>query len=136
SESVEIPETLFEEPEHVEMKSSAFKGVHKEDSKDEKSEDPFNIYAMLNKKKPGNSVTQQSKGDLQYPPGFTPCDRSKVNSHLDHVDEFSGKGADSTAIYTENVNTSVGQAMGYKMEGCMNDIEEIVKSQGDHEFYK
>ncbi|GJW34120.1 RNA-directed DNA polymerase, eukaryota, reverse transcriptase zinc-binding domain protein [Tanacetum coccineum] len=116
SESVEIPETLFEEPEHVEMKSSAFKEVHKKDSKEEKSEDPFNIYAMLNKKKPGNSATQQSEG----------------------------KGADSTAIYTENVNTSgcsgyfksvstpktggsmlhliedlikVGQAMGYKMEG-------------------
>ncbi|GJV04311.1 RNA-directed DNA polymerase, eukaryota, reverse transcriptase zinc-binding domain protein [Tanacetum coccineum] len=126
SESAEIPETLFEEPEHVEMKSSAFKEVHKEDSKDEKSEDP-----------------------------------SKVNSHLDQVDEFSSKGADSTASYKENVNTSgcsgnfksvstlktggamlhliedlikVGQAIGYKMEGCMNDIEEIVKSQGDHEW--
>ncbi|GKE57075.1 hypothetical protein Tco_1496260, partial [Tanacetum coccineum] len=55
SESAEILETLFEEPEHVEMKFSAFKEVHKKDSKEEESEDPFNIYAMLNKKKPRNS---------------------------------------------------------------------------------
>nr|GEX40764.1 RNA-directed DNA polymerase, eukaryota [Tanacetum cinerariifolium] len=71
----------------------------------EKSEDPFNIYAMLNKKKPENSAAQQSEGDLQYPPGFTPRDISKVNSHLDQVDEFADNGVDSKISHKENVNT-------------------------------
>ncbi|GKC75310.1 RNA-directed DNA polymerase, eukaryota, partial [Tanacetum coccineum] len=137
------------------MKSSELKDVHNEVLKEDKSEDLFNIYEMLNKKKLENFVAQQSEGDLQYPPGFTPCDRSEVNSKLDQPNEFSGKGAalaDSTASHKDNVNVSscsgnfkcvitpkiggsmlqlvedlikVGQTMGYKMEGYMNDIAKI-----------
>ncbi|GJX57424.1 nucleotide-binding alpha-beta plait domain-containing protein [Tanacetum coccineum] len=31
---------------------------------------------------------------------------------------------------------NVGQTMGYKMDGCINNFEEIVKNQGAHEFYR
>nr|GEV32608.1 RNA-directed DNA polymerase, eukaryota [Tanacetum cinerariifolium] len=83
SESDEILKTVFDEPELAEIKSSAFKEVHKEVLKEEQSEDSFNIYVMLNKKKPEKSVARKSKGELQYPSRFTSCDRSKVSSNLD-----------------------------------------------------
>ncbi|GJZ54468.1 hypothetical protein Tco_0609353 [Tanacetum coccineum] len=30
----------------------------------------------------------------------------------------------------------VGQTMGYKMDGCVSNIEEIIKSRGENEFYQ
>ncbi|GKC16483.1 hypothetical protein Tco_1013265, partial [Tanacetum coccineum] len=163
SEIDEIPETVFEEREQGEIKSSDIKEDHKEVLEEVQSEDPFDIYLILNKKKPETFVAQQSEDEPKYPPGFTPCDISKVNSNLeknsvgagDHEKESLVKGNGSKACYKEDANVSacsshfksvgtqktsgsmlqviedhikVGQTIGYKIEGCINDIEEIVKS--------
>ncbi|GJX62450.1 nucleotide-binding alpha-beta plait domain-containing protein [Tanacetum coccineum] len=120
-------------------------------------EDPFNIYNLLNKKNPEKPVVQQSAGDLKFPPGFTPSGDVNQECTLPVHDK------DTMASYKEDTNVSscsghfhkvkspktggsmlqviedlikVGQTMGYKMEGCMKDIEEIVNSQGVHEFFK
>nr|GEV61944.1 RNA-directed DNA polymerase, eukaryota [Tanacetum cinerariifolium] len=121
SESDKIPKTVFDEPELAEIKSSAFKEVRKEVLKEEQSEDSFNIYVMLNKKKPEKSVARQSKGELQYLLRFTSCDRSKVNSNLDQnslgagnqANEFSSKETGSMVSYKEDVN-ALGRSGHFK----------------------
>ncbi|GJY37748.1 RNA-directed DNA polymerase, eukaryota, partial [Tanacetum coccineum] len=50
------------------------------------SEDPFNIYDLLNKKNLEKPVVQQSAGDLKFPPGFTP---SGDETKMELVDLFS-----------------------------------------------
>nr|GFA71377.1 hypothetical protein [Tanacetum cinerariifolium] len=143
----EIPETVFDKSEHVGNISPAC------------NEDPFNIYDMLNKKKPTKSV-EHSDSDIQYPPGFTPCDRPQVNSNLDYINQTKvlDKEPGAKASFQEDVNVSgcsghfqsvkapksggsilhiiedfikVGQTMGYKMKGCIKDFEEIMSSQGN-----
>ncbi|GJY78645.1 RNA-directed DNA polymerase, eukaryota [Tanacetum coccineum] len=112
SEINEIPKTVFEEREQGEIKSSDIKEDHKEVLEEVQSEDPFDIYPILNKKKPETFITQQSDDEPKYPPGFTPCDISKVNSNLDQNSvgagdqekESSVKGNGSKASYKEDAN--------------------------------
>nr|GFA02679.1 nucleotide-binding alpha-beta plait domain-containing protein [Tanacetum cinerariifolium] len=97
--------------------------------------------------------------------GFTPCDRPQVNSNLDHINQTKvlEKEPGAKASFQKDVNVlgcsrhfqsvkapksrgsilhiiedfiKVGQTIGYKMEGCINDFEEIVSSQGVREFFK
>nr|GFA13758.1 tetratricopeptide repeat (TPR)-like superfamily protein [Tanacetum cinerariifolium] len=56
SDMEEIPETVFDKSKHVGNISPACNEVRMETRVEEKSEDPFNIYDMLNKKKPTKSV--------------------------------------------------------------------------------
>ncbi|GKB98173.1 RNA-directed DNA polymerase, eukaryota [Tanacetum coccineum] len=75
--------------------------------------DPFNLYDILNKRKDNGD-------DLKYPPGFTP---SVINV------EKEQKGGSILQLMDELVK--VGQTMGYNMEGCMQNIEVIIGSQGE-----
>ncbi|GJY46578.1 RNA-directed DNA polymerase, eukaryota [Tanacetum coccineum] len=62
-----VPDTVFEEETH--------KSNDEEDSigqNEKQSEDPFNIYSLLNKKKGENNKDSSTKDSLKYPPGFTP----------------------------------------------------------------
>ncbi|GJX85760.1 RNA-directed DNA polymerase, eukaryota [Tanacetum coccineum] len=123
SEKEEILETVFDEPKYAEFKSSTSDEIHKEAHKDDISEDPFNIYAILNKEKPATSVVQHTEGEPQYPPGFTPCDRSKVNSNLEQcplggVNQAKGsacKENDSMTRHKESVNAS----------GCSGSFQKV-----------
>nr|GEY17208.1 RNA-directed DNA polymerase, eukaryota [Tanacetum cinerariifolium] len=164
SDMEEIPETVFDKSEHVGNISPACNEVRMETRVDEKSEDPFNIYDMLNKKKPTKSI-EHSDSDIQYPPRFTPCDRPQVNSNLDHINQTKvlDKEPGAKASFQEDVNVSgcsghfqsvkasksggsilhiiedfikVGQTMGYKMEGRIKDFKEIVSSQGETKMEK
>nr|GEV20711.1 hypothetical protein [Tanacetum cinerariifolium] len=119
----EIPETVFDEAKHAEFKSSTSDEIHNEAHKDDISEDLFNIYAILNKEKPATSAVQHTEGEPQYPPGFTPCDRSKVNSNLEQC-SFGGVGQAkgsprkenaSMASHKENVNAS----------GCSGSFQKV-----------
>nr|GEV41240.1 nucleotide-binding alpha-beta plait domain-containing protein [Tanacetum cinerariifolium] len=71
-----VPETLFEDEglvkSHVEGESIN-KNV-------DQSEDPFNIYPLLNKNKPMDGSVNKSGSSLKYPPGFTPIDGNGENS--------------------------------------------------------
>nr|GFB47920.1 RNA-directed DNA polymerase, eukaryota [Tanacetum cinerariifolium] len=88
--------------EHVGNISPACNEVRMETRVDEKSEDPFNIYDMLNKNKPTKSV-EHSDSDIQYPQGFTPCDRPQVNSNLDQT-KVLDKEPGAKASFLEDVN--------------------------------
>ncbi|GKE44688.1 hypothetical protein Tco_1471972, partial [Tanacetum coccineum] len=63
----EIPENLFKQGEHGEIKSSAIKENHKDSLEDVQSDDPFNIYEFLNKNHPNSKEVHQSEGEPKYP---------------------------------------------------------------------
>ncbi|GKB87231.1 RNA-directed DNA polymerase, eukaryota [Tanacetum coccineum] len=68
SDVEEVPETLFEERlqnnNNLEEMSTGQKDNH--------SEDPFDIYKLLNKKKEVVETENKSDHSLKYPPGYTP----------------------------------------------------------------
>nr|GEV71701.1 hypothetical protein CTI12_AA561260 [Tanacetum cinerariifolium] len=103
----EIPKAMFDKSEHVGNISPACNEVRMETRVEEKSEDPFNIYDMLNNKKPTKSV-EHSDINIQYPPGFTPYDRPQVNSNLDHINmtKVLDKEPGAKASFQEDVNVS------------------------------
>ncbi|GJT89969.1 RNA-directed DNA polymerase, eukaryota, partial [Tanacetum coccineum] len=109
------------------------------------------------------SSTTKDEVEPKYPPGFSPKNSSDTNSHgqenqvhgsiekehgtkVDFKEEASysvSSGHFEKASFPKTGGSmlqlikdliKVGQIMGYKMEGCMNDIQEIVNSQGAQEF--
>ncbi|GJV12261.1 RNA-directed DNA polymerase, eukaryota, partial [Tanacetum coccineum] len=118
----EIPETVFDTPEHAGNILHVSNEVHKEIREEEKSEDPFNIYDMFNKEKPAKSV-EHSDGDLQYPPRFTPCDSFKEDVNVSgcsgHFQSVNVPKTGGSILQVIEDFIKVGQTMGYKMEGCL-----------------
>ncbi|GKA65576.1 RNA-directed DNA polymerase, eukaryota, reverse transcriptase zinc-binding domain protein [Tanacetum coccineum] len=64
-----VPETKFEE--ELQQANAEEDSVGKKNSM---SEDPFNIYELLNKKQSDNKERPCAEDSLKYPPGFTPID--------------------------------------------------------------
>ncbi|GJX04945.1 RNA-directed DNA polymerase, eukaryota, reverse transcriptase zinc-binding domain protein [Tanacetum coccineum] len=76
SDVEEVSETIFEKEQYQ---------AHKKDDlnvgqNDIRSEDPFNIYDLLNKKQ-YNIIGGFSSDNLKYPPGFTPTVATEVQSN-------------------------------------------------------
>ncbi|GJY45892.1 RNA-directed DNA polymerase, eukaryota [Tanacetum coccineum] len=115
-----------------------------EPPQDKISEDPFDIYNILNKQ--DNKEAGQDS-DPSHPPGFT----QEVNVGVSvnqpvHSDispniggsqnvsgvnrSFSLKTGGSIMDVIENL-VEVGQTMGYNMAGCKKNLEDIVASHGD-----
>nr|GEY21821.1 nucleotide-binding alpha-beta plait domain-containing protein [Tanacetum cinerariifolium] len=106
-----------------------------------KSEDPFNIYSLLNKNK--NSADEykesNSKESLKFPHGFTPNvtdEEYQMNLHRHNKGgmEFGGSGQVRKSVIPRTGGSfltvieeliKVGNTMGYNMEGCTKNIEEI-----------
>nr|GEU92420.1 RNA-directed DNA polymerase, eukaryota, reverse transcriptase zinc-binding domain protein [Tanacetum cinerariifolium] len=86
------------------------------------SEDPFNIYELLNHKRPVFDKNSNSKESLRYPLGYTP-----TGSHF----KKSGvpKSGGSILQLIDDL-VKVGETMGYDMKGCMKNMEEIIELQG------
>ncbi|GJV05732.1 RNA-directed DNA polymerase, eukaryota [Tanacetum coccineum] len=108
--------------------------VHKEIREEEKSEDPFNIYDMFNKEKPAKSVNMS----LDKEPGSKASFKEDVNVSgcSGHFQSVNVPKTGGSILQVIEDFIKVGQTMGYKMEGCMKDFEEIVNSQGACEFFK
>ncbi|GKA57735.1 RNA-directed DNA polymerase, eukaryota [Tanacetum coccineum] len=143
------------------------------------SDDPFNIYDILKKKKDSTKVGSSSDSNLKFPPGFTHLfvvedksndmnvlgdeDENRPNYVQEEIIASSAKKKNTSNIWNEEIDKSVcsdhfksnellrsggsilqvmedmvkvGQTMGYNMEGCINNIEEIIKSQGVNEETK
>ncbi|GJS67721.1 RNA-directed DNA polymerase, eukaryota [Tanacetum coccineum] len=118
------------------------------------SDDPFGLYDLLkNKKGTTNHVPSPS---LSHPPGFTPVTsenrvenltetgapkvfnaqvmNSSQDIPVDSNKTFSGqnvvKSGGSVLDVMEDI-IRVGQVMGYSMEGCVKDLENIIGKQGE-----
>ncbi|GKD95271.1 hypothetical protein Tco_1375108 [Tanacetum coccineum] len=139
SDIEEVSETIFEkEQASVEVKKGC-NSVQKET----RSEDPFNIYDLLDKKKSAYYDIPNSDDTLKYPPGFsseTDVDaqkmlqnykndtkRSTCSGHFKKCD-IPRSGGSILQLIEELIK--VGQTMGYNMEGCITNIGDIINSQG------
>ncbi|GKA33568.1 nucleotide-binding alpha-beta plait domain-containing protein [Tanacetum coccineum] len=156
-----VPDTCFEEEEEV---KSPVDEKDSENNL-EKSEDPFNFMSLLNRHKQGGKKDNISDNSLKYPPGFTPIDRETVEVRPDNIEEandaqsecceankLKGNGNSSTSSGHFKVSEAprsggsmiglleevvkVGQVMGFKMDGCISNMEEIISSQGVEEGYR
>nr|GEV45675.1 UvrD-like helicase, ATP-binding domain, P-loop containing nucleoside triphosphate hydrolase [Tanacetum cinerariifolium] len=126
------------------------------------SEDPFQIYDLL--KKQDNEVKSGLEKSRSCPPGFTPDadDNKKVkdkvsspsigfNSHImadssPIEDQMSSNGVQYSHMNDNKKGGSilevmddmikVGQTMGYTMEGCIKDMENIIGTQGVNDVFQ
>ncbi|GJY35014.1 hypothetical protein Tco_0420392 [Tanacetum coccineum] len=130
----EIPETIFAEDGTVKSRAE---GDFKDKNVD-MSEDPFNIYSLLNKNKCTNGNVNNSGSSLKYP-GFTlnvgidEKDVSVVDGHF-KKHEMRRTGGSIIGLLDEVVE--VGQTMGYRMEGFISNMTKIIASQGVEEGYR
>ncbi|GKD86222.1 RNA-directed DNA polymerase, eukaryota, partial [Tanacetum coccineum] len=98
------------------------------------SKDPFGFYNLL--KNPPASTVLESDPSLTHPPGYTP-EPSQQEIHNDASVHERGNRFESPIqkespplVPNTAKDPSVGQSMGYDMEGCSNDIERIISLQG------
>ncbi|GKA67247.1 RNA-directed DNA polymerase, eukaryota [Tanacetum coccineum] len=96
-------------------------------SKKEKevSEDPFNLYSLLKRQNKLDDKDTNSEDSLKHPPGFTPLTHNCEN-------DTSEKEGGSMVGLLEDV-IKVGQVMGFKMEGVIANLEELIGTQGGKE---
>nr|GEW07339.1 RNA-directed DNA polymerase, eukaryota, reverse transcriptase zinc-binding domain protein [Tanacetum cinerariifolium] len=133
-------------------------GVEPNEAVEKNLVDPFGIYSLLRKNRHNDTHESSCKESLKFPPSFTPreegkCDDSayepngydEVNSsvrrkkpksggmesvgsgHFQHS-EIPRFGGSLLNVIDELIK--VGQTMGYIMDGCIKNIEEIVEMQG------
>nr|GFC18282.1 hypothetical protein [Tanacetum cinerariifolium] len=123
--------------------------------------DPFELYPILNKKKNVKEKMNKSNGTVSilFPPRFTPCDKTEVECDKKSMGNNEGSGfgnekGESVSIGSRKSNKigiqrtgdslltvmeeliKVGKTMGYNMEGCIKNIEEIIEIQGEREVFK
>ncbi|GKB96811.1 RNA-directed DNA polymerase, eukaryota, reverse transcriptase zinc-binding domain protein [Tanacetum coccineum] len=128
----EVSEAIFENKQSQ---------AHKKDDlnigqNDIRSEDPFNIYDLLNKKQDNIIGGSSSDDNMKYPLGFTPTDHvafkvkktcplsnpkedregSICSGHFKKA-ELPRSGGSMLQLMKDLVK--VGQTMGYNMEGCL-----------------
>ncbi|GJX07027.1 RNA-directed DNA polymerase, eukaryota [Tanacetum coccineum] len=146
SDGEAVPDTKFgeESPNQKGEEDSIGHGIVQ-------SVDPFNIYELLNQKRPATDKNSNSKDLIKYPPGYTPT-RSKVVTEEKKFDskkkskndveesicsgyfkksEVSKTGGSILQLIEDLVK--VGETMGYDMKGCMMNMEEIIELQGEND---
>nr|GEV86775.1 RNA-directed DNA polymerase, eukaryota, reverse transcriptase zinc-binding domain protein [Tanacetum cinerariifolium] len=143
------------------------------DSAGDRSEDPFNLYPLLNKVR----TMVDKSGSIKYPPGFTPTNSvngvnfshviEEHNSYDDATVNGDREGVNDNASGSRTYNNvkdvgneslslgyfkkskiprtgrsilglleeviKVGHVMGYKMEGCLSNLVDIIDAQGSKE---
>ncbi|GKE70772.1 hypothetical protein Tco_1528844 [Tanacetum coccineum] len=107
-------------------------------------EDPFHIYDLLNKKQCDNNKELNSYDSLKYPSGFTPI--GTTEAHSNKCAESKQEGDDDSHSNKEEEGGSilqlmddlvkVGLTIGFNMEGCMKNMEEIIESQGGNVVHR
>nr|GEV67123.1 hypothetical protein [Tanacetum cinerariifolium] len=100
------------------------------------SADPFNIYDLLNKRDKdadANVIRSQSKAKGCNAHIFEGVVNSNINcSPKDCVNRNSRReGGSILEVLDEMIK--VGQAIGFAMDGCTRDMENIIGSQREHE---
>ncbi|GJU33149.1 RNA-directed DNA polymerase, eukaryota [Tanacetum coccineum] len=149
-----VPDTIFEDnivsPIKSVCHSSGKEGEHF-------SEDPFGIYEMLNRNP--THVAKELDPSLSHPPGFTPVESQQEetnggdkelpnsaapnvvnNSEVPANESCNGESDGISSLNSANGGSfldvmdglvRVGQSMGYKMDGCLKDLENIIGNHGD-----
>nr|GEZ72331.1 RNA-directed DNA polymerase, eukaryota [Tanacetum cinerariifolium] len=94
------------------------------------SDDPFGLYDLL--RKSTNLSASKEDPSLSHPPGFTPASHgndSLADSSTHVSSHFTPKGGSVLEVLDGMIK--VGRSIGYDIEGCSKDIEQIIKLQGE-----
>nr|GEV94539.1 putative RNA-directed DNA polymerase, eukaryota, reverse transcriptase zinc-binding domain protein [Tanacetum cinerariifolium] len=141
----ETPETIFEMDKPInDTQADEPTGM-----KENQSEDPFNIYPLLNKQKVSNGIEETSVQTPKFPPGFTPS-VNENNVHVDpslskedpikdtsesvcsgHFKKSAASRSQGSILNLMEELIKVGQTMGYNMDGCLYNLTQIIESQGE-----
>nr|GEZ57675.1 RNA-directed DNA polymerase, eukaryota, reverse transcriptase zinc-binding domain protein [Tanacetum cinerariifolium] len=117
-------------------------------SKKSNSDDPFNIYSILNRTHKVHNVKENVENSgLVFPPGFTPpVDQVEVGSIGGNPNNAGPTGSKVHSACSGSFKKSIAsggsflnvmeevvkvdQTMGFNMDGCEANLSEIIKSQG------
>ncbi|GJT36558.1 DIE2/ALG10 family protein [Tanacetum coccineum] len=155
-----VPDTV-----HSEEKKEGDESVDRNQIEENKSADPFGIYELLKMKRCNDNRESSYKESLEFPPGFTPREEGEcedfvhgsnasvevnsvksrdnlnkstgvesVGSDHFHKVEIPRSGGSILNLMEEVVK--VGQTMGFKMDGCIKNIEDIVEGQGVDDVFR
>ncbi|GKC13481.1 hypothetical protein Tco_1010263 [Tanacetum coccineum] len=118
-------------PREVEEENPKSKdGVVSSEQNAKQSEDPFNIYYLINKDKIKNNKEASIKESLEYPLGFTPRENDVENVKMDNQkDNYDGEFENVNNIYNE-VNFSSGFNTYKKAGGESMDSNHCRESEG------
>nr|GEV67558.1 RNA-directed DNA polymerase, eukaryota [Tanacetum cinerariifolium] len=87
----------------------------------------FGIYELLKKSKADGNLDSS----IPFPPGYTPDKRRVTQMDGKQVRKEGGSILDALDDVIK-----VGTAMGFKMDGCINDMEKIIGLNGELEETK
>ncbi|GJS35426.1 RNA-directed DNA polymerase, eukaryota [Tanacetum coccineum] len=124
-------EEVFKKDFEVEEENPKSKdGVVSSEQNGKQSEDPFNIYSLLNKDKMKNNKEASTKESLEYPPGFTPRENDVENVEMDNQkDNCDGEFGNVNNI-SDEVNFSSGFNTYKKAGGESMDSDHCRESEG------
>nr|GFA05607.1 RNA-directed DNA polymerase, eukaryota [Tanacetum cinerariifolium] len=99
---------------------------HIDESEKQQSGDPFNIYRLLRKQLGYDS--HEVSSSISHPSGFTPDVSVIQNENGQSTKEIPVVEGSVLGVMEDMIR--VGKAMGYSMDGCMKDLEQIIGTQG------
>nr|GEU55148.1 RNA-directed DNA polymerase, eukaryota [Tanacetum cinerariifolium] len=102
---------------------------YESDKEVDKSEDPFNIYDLLNKNKNKESDGNSKEGELKYPPGFTPKETSVNDVPEKEIEAPSEEVKQNSYNSVRNNYLNVSYcSQSFKAGGSIIDLmDELVK---------
>ncbi|GJV02728.1 hypothetical protein Tco_1336297 [Tanacetum coccineum] len=112
-----VSDTKFDEETHI--KNDAENSVGQNNVH---SEDPFNLYEILNKKRDDTNKDLKSDDSLRYPPGFTPRDNKD-----DSGDHSYGSNENIEQNIVEE-GEIIGEKKANSTQKSKNDVEESICS--------
>nr|GEW15512.1 RNA-directed DNA polymerase, eukaryota [Tanacetum cinerariifolium] len=110
--------------------------------KEKQSEDPFGLYPLLNKDKKKRHKRQRAMTKVLniLPDSLLRWNRMRLGDGISNkfseslcsgrFKEFEVPRTGGSMLSVMEEILKVGQAMGYNMKGCVNNITEIIESQG------
>nr|GEX50565.1 nucleotide-binding alpha-beta plait domain-containing protein [Tanacetum cinerariifolium] len=112
-----VPDTKFDEEPHIQNDAEVLVGQN-----NVQSEDPFNLYELLNKKRDDTTKDFNSDDSLRYPSGFTP---------RDNIDDTGDHSYGSNENIEQNIvqeGETLGEKNAVSIQKSKNNVEESICS--------
>ncbi|GKE12587.1 hypothetical protein Tco_1416138, partial [Tanacetum coccineum] len=106
SEDEECEEVFKKDFEVEEENPKSKDGFISSEQNGKQSENPFNIYSLINKDKMKNNKEASTKESLEYPPGFTPRENDVENVEMDNQKDNCDGEIENVNNISDEVNFS------------------------------
>ncbi|GKC34795.1 nucleotide-binding alpha-beta plait domain-containing protein [Tanacetum coccineum] len=123
-----VPDSIFEDELHKINDEEGYVGQNKANS-----EDPFNLYDLLNKKKNEDNKGDYVEDNLKFPPGFTPKDINEVTEERPNTSNESKRVSEEGVHSFQEEDTVSGvKKLGSKKKAK----DDLVESMCSGHFQK